>query len=318
MRVLARVLLGLGAFLLVAGVLASTWAPGVVKKTPLDVDMKTVYAGEAAKLDPLTGAFEHKPAYAIRYTQADSKKSSDDHVIMVENACAVFDTGGAQVCVNGNDPDLITATTDIFATDRVTALAVDDKNLPADAVPHKGLVNKFPFDVQKKTYPFWDGDVGDAVDIDYVGTKTLFGLTTYEFSYTIKDVPINIADDDPATPEDDSIPGTYDNVVTVWVDPKTGSIVKSGQDQQQYLEDGTEAADVVLTQTDASVKDFVDDANAARTQLFVLLTVLPIVGFAGGILCLLGGIALIMRERSGGSSAKRVEEKPKPKVGAGA
>ena len=29
--------------------------------------------------------------------------------------------------------------------------------------------------------------------------------------------------------------------MTVYVDPKTGSIVKSGQDQQRYLEDGTPA-----------------------------------------------------------------------------
>ena len=171
MRILARVLLGLGVFLIIAGVLALVWAPGVVKKTPLDVDTTTVYEGEAAKLDPATGAFDKKPAYAIRHTKADSKKSDDDTVIMVETACAVFDTGGAQVCVNGNDPDLITASIDIFAEDRVTALAVEDKNLPADAVPHEGLVNKFPFDVQKKTYPFWDGDVGKAVDIDYKGTE---------------------------------------------------------------------------------------------------------------------------------------------------
>jgi len=315
MRVLARVLLGLGAFLLVAGILAVTWIPGMVKKTPLDVDMTTIYEGQAAKLDPVSGDFTMKPAYAIRYTKADSNKSSDDTVIMVENACAVFDTGGAHVCVNGNDPDLITATTDIFATDRVTALAVKDKNLPPDAVPHEGLVNKFPFDVEKKTYPFWDGDAGKALPIEYQGTKNLFGMDTYEFQYTVKGVPINIADDDPATPEDDSIPGTYDNVVTVNVDPKTGSIVKSGQHQQQFLEDGTPAADVTLIQTDASVKKAVDDAKSAGTQLTILLTVLPIVGFVGGILCLLGGLALILRERSGGEGGQRVAEKPK--VGAG-
>jgi hypothetical protein len=314
MRVFARVLLGLGAFLLVVGILALTYAPGMVKKTPLDVDTTTDYAGQAAKLDPTTGAFDMKPAYAIRHTMADSKKSSSDTVIMVENACAVFDTGGAKVCVNGNDPDLITASTDCFAEDRVTALAVDDKNLPSTCVPHEGLVNKFPFDVEKKTYPFWDGDVGNAVDIDYVGTKNLFGLDTYEFQYTVKDVPINIADDDPATPADDTIKGTYDNTVTVYVDPKTGSIVKSGQHQQQFLDDGTPAADVTLTQTDASVKDFVDDAKAADLQLTVLLTVVPIVGIVGGILCLVGGFILIRRERSG-EPAARVEEKPK--VGAG-
>ena len=38
----------------------------MVKKTPLDVDMTTVYEGQAAKLDPLTGAFDTKPAYVIR------------------------------------------------------------------------------------------------------------------------------------------------------------------------------------------------------------------------------------------------------------
>jgi DUF3068 family protein len=309
MKVLARVLVGLGGFLLIAGILALTYAPGVVKKTPLDVNTTTVYEGQAAKLDPLTGNFDTKPAFAIRRTLADSKKSTDDHVIMVETACAVFDTGGAQECVNGNDPDLITATIDIFAEDRVTAEAVEDKNLPPDAVAHDGLINKFPFDVEKKTYPFWDGDVGQAVDIDYKGEEELFGLTTYTFSYTVKDVPIEIAGDDPATPADDAIPGTYDNVVTVNVDPKTGSIVKSGQDQQQFLEDGTPAADVVLTQTDASVKKAVDEAKTAGTSLTVLLTILPIVGLGGGALCLLGGLALIMRERKGGG--ERVQEKEK-------
>jgi hypothetical protein len=286
----------------------------------------TLYEGTAAKLDPLSGAFDTKPAYAVRTTKADSKMSGDDHVIMVENACAVFDTGGAKdVCVNGNDPDLITASTDIFATDRVTAEAVQDKNLQAaiasgevdaaDAVPHKGLINKFPFDAEKKTYPFWDGDVGDAVDIDYVGTKNLFGLDTYEYSYTVKDVPINIADDDPATPEDDTIKGTYDNVVTVWVDPKTGSIVKSGQDQQQYLEDGTPAADVKLLQTDASVKKAVDEAKSAGTQLTILLTVVPIVGFVGGALCLVAGFVLLRRHSSGEAAAVHVDDQPK--MGAG-
>ena len=301
MRVLSRVLLGLGGFLLIAGVLALTYAPGVVKKTPLDVDTTTIYEGTAAKLDPLTGAFDTKPAYAIRHTLADSKHSTDDHVLMTETACAVFDTGGAQECVNGNDPDLITATIDTFAEDRVTALAVEDKNLPADAVAHKGVINKFPFDVDKsKTYCLWDGDVGDCVDLDYKGTESLFGLKTYKFSYTVKDIPIQIAAD---------IPGTYDNVVSVWVEPTTGSIVKSGQDQQQYLEDGTPVADVKLLQTDDSVKDAVDEAETAVGMLNGLLTILPIIGFVGGILCLLGGFVLMRRERDGGGQRVAVKEK---------
>ncbi len=303
-RSMGIVLFGLGGLLLAVAVLALAWAPGVVKKTPLDVDTTTVYEGQAAKLDSATGTFETKPAYAIRRTKADSGKSDDNTVLMVETACAVFDTGGAKECVNGNDPDLITASIDIFAEDRVSAQAVESKNLPPDAVPHVGLINKFPFDVQKKTYCLWDGDVGNCVDIEYKRETTLFGLKTYEFSYTVKDVPIQIAE---------GIAGTYDNVVTVNVDPKTGSIVKSGQDQQQFLEDGTPAADVQLTQTDASVKDAVDEAKTAGTMLTVLLTGVPIIGFVGGALCLVGGFLLLRRRPENG---RRVAE-PRERVGSG-
>jgi hypothetical protein len=306
MRVLARVLLGLGVFLVIAGVLAVAWAPGVVKKTPLDVDTTTVYEGQAAKIDTATGAFDKKPVYAIRHTLSDSEKSSDDHVLMVETACAVFDTGGAQECVNGNDPDLITASIDIFATDRKTALAVDDKNLPADAIPAEGLVNKFPFDVEKKSYPFWDGDIGRAVDIKYDGTEDVFGLKTYRFTYTVTDEPIDVAE---------GIPGTYTNTVTVNVDPKTGSIVRSGQDQQRFLEDGTPVLDIQLLGTDATVKDAVDEAKTNGKSLTLLLTVVPLVGFIGGALCLIAGFLLLRRKPKDGQPAT---DRDGDKVGAGA
>ncbi|HRD61768.1 MAG TPA: DUF3068 domain-containing protein [Nocardioides sp.] len=306
MKILARVLLGLGTFLIIAGILALVWAPGVVKKTPLDVDTTTIYEGEAAKIDVSTGAFDKKPVYAVRETKSDSKKSSDEHVLMVENACAVFDTGGAQVCVNGNDPDLITASTDIFATDRVTALAVQDKNLPPDAIPAEGLVNKFPFDAEKKSYPFWDGDLGRAVDIQYEGTEDIFGLETYRYSYTVTDEPIDVAE---------GTPGTYSNVVTVNVDPVTGSIVRSGQDQQRYLEDGTPVLDIQLIGTDDTVKDAVDEAKANGRSLFILLTVLPIVGFVGGALCLIAGFLLLRRRPDDGTPAPARDN---DKVGAGA
>ena len=305
MKILARVLMGLGAFLLIAGILAVAWAPGMVKKTPLDVETTTVYEGQAAKIDPATGAFDKKPVYAIRETKSDSKKSSDDTVLMIETACAVFDTGGAQVCVNGNDPDLITASVDIFATDRVTALSVDDKNLPEGTVVPEGLINKFPFDVEKKSYPFWDGDIGRAVDIEYDGTEELFGLDTYRFSYTVTDEPIEVAE---------GIPGTYSNTVTVNVDPTTGSIVRSGQDQQRFLDDGTPALDIQVLGTDDTVKDAVDEAKTAGQSLFILLTVVPLVGFIGGALCLVGGFLLLRRR----SDETPVEDRDGDKVGAGA
>ena len=79
--------------------------------------------------------------------------------------------------------------------------------------------------------------------------------------------------------------------MTVNVDPKTGSIVKSGQDQQRFLEDGTPRADVQLTQTDDTVKEAVDEAKTAGKSLTILLTVVPIVGHRwAALLCLIGGL----------------------------
>jgi Porin PorA len=275
-------------------VLALLWAPGVVKKTPLDVDKTTVYEGEAAKIDSATGNFDHRPVYALTYTKADSEKSSDDHVLMVETSCAVFDTGGARECVNGNDPDLITASIDIFATDRETAMLVDDDELPPDAVVGEGLMNKFPFDVEKKPYPFWDGTIGRAVDIEFDGTEELFGLETYRFTYTVEDEPIEVAE---------GVDGTYTNTVTVNVDPVTGSIVRSGQDQQRYLEDGTQVLDIAVIGTEDTVRDAVDEAKDNGRLLTLLLTGVPIIGFVGGGLCLLAGFLLLRRPPEDGTPA---------------
>lgn len=302
MRILARVLLGLGVFLVIAGLLAVAWAPGVVKKTPIDVDTTTIYEGTASKIDTATGDFEPRPVYAITYTKADADKSSDDHVLFVETSCAVFDAGGARECVNGNDPDLITAGVDFFATDRETALAVEDDNLPEGTPVPEGLMNKFPFDVEKKSYPFWDGTIGRAVDIEYDGTEDVFGLSTYRFTYTVSDEEIEIAE---------GTPGTYSNTVTVNVDPKTGSIVRSGQDQQRFLEDGTPVLDIAVIGTDDVVKASVEEAKTNGRSLFMLLTVVPLVGFIGGLLCLVGGAVLLRRRPSGGT---RVADRDGDKV----
>ena len=136
--------------------------------------------------------------------------------------------------------------------------------------------------MEKKTYPFWDGDIGQAVDIDYQGTETLFGLETYEFSYTVKDEPIEVAE---------GIPGTYDNIVT------SGSTARPARSSNRAARTSSgssrtarPALDIQLTDTDDSVKEAVDEAKTARRLTHhPAHRSLPIVGFGGGLLCLLGG-----------------------------
>ena len=62
-------------------------------------------------------------------------------------------------CLEDTDDRLITNSIDTFATDRRTAMATDKtKYLAEDAVVHEGLVNKWPFNAEKKTYPYWNGN----------------------------------------------------------------------------------------------------------------------------------------------------------------
>jgi hypothetical protein len=291
------VLLGLGAFLLVAGVLATAWAPGVVKKTPLDVNQLTHLDGTVKKLDPATGELNENPVKVQSITQADSDASDDKTVVFVQTTCVVIDVDNAPDCVDGDDPRLVDASTDVFATDRVTAVAVPDyPGLPDTAVPHEGLVNKWPFDAEKKDYPYWDGTVGEAVPAVYDRTEDVLGIETYVYTIDIKDAPIEIAD---------GINGTYDNHVEIYVEPKTGAIQQQTQDQQRYLDDGTQVLDLKIGFTDDQLKQFRDDAKANMLLLSMVTVWMPIVGFAGGALCVLAGILLLLsaRRRNGDGGA---------------
>jgi hypothetical protein len=283
------VLLGLGAFLLVAGVLATVWAPGVVKKTPLDVNQVTHLDGTVKKLNPSTGKLEENPVKVESISKTDSNASDDDTAVWVQTACAVIDVDDAPNCVDGDDPRLISATTDAFASDRVSAEAIPDyPGLPADAVPHEGLVNKWPFDSEKKDYTYWDGTVGEAVPAIYSGTENILGVDTYVYTITTTDAPIEIAD---------GIDGTYDNVTTIYVEPKTGAIQEQTESMQQYLDDGTQVVDLNIEFTDEQMQQFADDADSNMLLLSLVTVWMPIVGFVGGGLCVVAGALLLLSAR---------------------
>src|SRR3546814_18908085 len=69
---------------------------------------------------------------------------------------------------------------------------LDAKGLPDDAEPHEGLINKWPFDAEKKTYPYWDGLVGGTVDAVFDRTETIEGMDTYVYRVEIADAEIEI------------------------------------------------------------------------------------------------------------------------------
>ena len=100
------------------------------------------------------------------------------------------------------DNGLLLAMVDTVTLNRRTALAVSSESNPGGAVqkprtieddqpptnialPHEGLAYRFPFDTEKKTYPFFDPIAQKAFDANYDGEEDVNGLTTYRFTQNV-------------------------------------------------------------------------------------------------------------------------------------
>lgn len=294
MKILGVVVSLLGGFLVGLAVLAWLWIPGEVKNTPLDVDTTTILAGEATLADDIF------PVQVTSVTRVDSEASDDDVVVFENSTCVVRDVGDPPACVDADDPQerLLTASVDNFATDRSTALAVNDPDyLPAEAVPHEGLVNKWPFDAEKKDYPYWDGTSGEAVVARYDGATTIDGLPVYRYVVEIDDVPIELTE---------GVTGTYSTTKTIYVEPETGSVVKQGEEQERVTDEGDNFLSLDIEFTDEQVESSVEEAKDGRSQLRLITNTVPLIAVLLGIPLLLLGWFLIWR----GGSRERGEHDP--------
>jgi hypothetical protein len=305
------VLLALGAALLAVGVVTTTWAPGVVKKTPLDVDTRTYLEGTAARL----GA-EPRPIRIMNQSRVDSDKSNDERAAFVQVQCVVFtDQGETADCPGGEDPDVVSITDDRFVTDRVTALSLPEDGIidpELVAAAHEGVVNKFPFDTAPEEYPYWDGLTAQAWPAAYVGEEEVAGLDTYHFQVTIDDQPAEVA---PATDEGPATQGTYSNRIDLWIEPETGAIIDQRQDQQRYVGE-TEVLDLQAEFTDDQVQTFADEARDNIDRLHLVTRTAPLVGFIGGGVLFVAGLVLVLtgrrREPGAGEPRRSTRREPVP------
>ncbi|MFW5474259.1 DUF3068 domain-containing protein [Knoellia sp. CPCC 206450] len=277
-RIIGLVLMGLAGFLVTTALLALIYVPGQVKKTPLDTDSYTRLTGEASALPSGDGA----PVKALSHTVADGAKSDGDVVVFDTFTCLITNPNGdSPDCVDDTDPDkrLVTASTDRFATDRKTGLSVNDEKYIGDATPHEGLVNKFPFGVEKKTYPFWDGLLKRAVEANFEGEEKVNGWNTYKFVIDVNDEPAEISN---------GIQGTYSSLKTMWVDPRTGAIQKQTEQQKRVLESGTTVLDLDFGFTEETIKANVEDAKANDSKLGLVEKLPLIAGILGLIAAAVG------------------------------
>lgn len=287
MRKLGLVLGLLGGFLVMLALLAKFYAPGQLMRTPVDVDSTTRLSGEAA-----VGSDPSGPVKAISLTRTNSEKSTDDTVVWVSSSCLVKDEGDVPDCVSADDPQkrLINAGIDNFATDRKTALAVNDaKLLPPDAEPHEGLVNKWPFEAEKKTYPYWDGTLGRAVDAEFTEETTVEGVKGYVYEINTVDEPIELTE---------GVQGLYSSQKRITVEPLTGSILNQEEHQTRVTDDGENFLTLDLAFTPEQLKKGAEDTEANVSSLNLIRSTVPLIGFLAGIPLLIIGVVLSLRGRN--------------------
>jgi hypothetical protein len=130
---------------------------------------------------------------------------------------------------------------------------------------HEGLVLKFPFGTEKKTYNFWDTTLRKAFPIQFKREDKLDGLKVYVFEQQIpkQDVPgkpLLVPGNLVGEPGRDSVTAqrTYTNTRTLWIEPVTGAIIKGKEQQLATIayngEDKLTATQVSIEYDDATVK----------------------------------------------------------------
>ncbi|MGI8760528.1 MAG: DUF3068 domain-containing protein [Jatrophihabitantaceae bacterium] len=305
----AAVLVGFGVFCLVLAGMLRFYAPGAAEKTPLNTDAMSVATGPATLYNPSTGQATNFEAKATRHLRADSAASNSNVIVFEESLCTVKVIGPTPECVDARDPQgrLLSFTTDRVADNRTTAMAVNDpkynENVDGNTnVKHIGLSYKFPFNAEKKSYPFFDTDTNTVATAKYQGESSLEGLTVYKFVATIPPTSAMISP---------GLPGLFSNTRTVWIEPTTGVIVKGVEHQLRTLPDGKKVLDLTLTFDQATVRSQAKLADDGRSKIQLLTVIVPIIALVLGIIALLAAW-LVARRNSAAVGRRRAEDRTPP------
>ncbi|ORA27775.1 DUF3068 domain-containing protein [Mycobacterium aquaticum] len=274
LRIAACGLMGLGAALLIAALLLTTYTKGKIAKIPLNLDTTLVSEGTGTAFDPASLSAEKfsvdRNVPVAMQQQMSVESPSNAEVVTLQVGTSLRRTDRQQ------DTGLLLAMVDTVTMNRSTALAVSSDNNPGGSVqkprgmedqkpptsvalPHEGLTYRFPFDTEKKTYQMFDPIAQKPFDANYDGEEDVNGLTTYRFTQNVgydadgKLVePVKYAslyeDDVDSTVKARAsvwgVPGEPDEEITMnryyaaqrtfWVDPVSGTIVKATDHGYQY------------------------------------------------------------------------------------
>ncbi|ODR07464.1 hypothetical protein BHQ21_08750 [Mycobacterium sherrisii] len=200
LRFAACGIIGLGAALLIAALLLSTYTTSRIAKIPLNIDATLVSDGTGTAIDMASLSGDHVvvnqnvPLVSQQQVSVESPANADVVTLQVGSTLRRTD--------KQKDTGLLLAIVDTVTLNRKTALAVsddthtggavqkprtmNDENPPTSIpVRHDGLSYRFPFHTEKKTYPYFDAVAQKTYDVNFDDEEDVNGLTTYKFTQNI-------------------------------------------------------------------------------------------------------------------------------------
>ncbi|MFJ5674755.1 DUF3068 domain-containing protein [Streptomyces sp. NPDC093097] len=304
-------LLGTGVFLLVLAPLLVWYVTPRAAVTPVDVDVTTVFTGTGSYFD--TGSLTTRERQRITVT----RHVLGDVAAAERSGRAVWDvstTVDTPQTLPLNDPRrAFQWTTGRWVTDRRSNAPVHCCGESPGRFDGDAYL-KFPFDVAKRTYRWWDDTLGAAVPLRFAGTTRLSGITGYRFTGTVpatrtgtRQVPGRLV----GRPEQGQIQAEewYANTgISLVVEERTGRIVDASISPLKTLRAPGARRDAVvllrarnLAFTPATRRAQVTLARAESGKLTLVGRTLPVVAAAGGgALALAGGVLVARGGRRGG------------------
>ncbi|MGW1888947.1 DUF3068 domain-containing protein [Streptomyces sp. NPDC002004] len=300
------VLLGLGVFLLVLSPLLARYVEPRAARTPVGVDTTAVFTGTGSYFDTRSVSTLHHRRITV------TQQVRGDVADGVRSGHAVWDVS-TSVTTDGTkataDPHTaLQWTLERWVTDRSTNAPV---HCCAEHPYFEGEAYlKFPFDLRKRAYRWWDDTLGATVELTYRGTRRVQGYEGYRFTGTVAPtrtgtrlVPGRLVGE----PERSQVLAEewYANHgIDLVADQRTGRIIYAAIGPRKTLRaPGTHKNAVVLLDsrriafTTATQKQQVGLARTDSGRLRLLGRTLPVGAGAAGLVLATAGAVLVVRRR---------------------
>ncbi|GLZ28456.1 hypothetical protein Lesp02_06460 [Lentzea sp. NBRC 105346] len=317
------VLLGLGAFAVAAGLVLQLHTYPTLAKVQHNINTVSVSQADGATAlvyppgSPMPEIRHNLNLTATTHVEGDlaqpEVKEGGDVTVWRRSTIVKEDRGGLvlsaevrRICVNRHTGESVSPCHgQFYETEQDKRITATDNELL-----QPGLNFVFPFDTQQQDYLWYDTVLKQPLFVKYDAEDTVEGLAVYRFAQSVPStmvttyaVPGSLVGK-PDVPSVDV--GQYYSVNrTIWVEPRTGAVLKVREDVQNELRaagqaegHGTFVFDGVLQLNDSSVRANADQVKANLPQLF-LITTLPRILWISGAVLIVAGLVLLALWRKG-------------------